>query len=117
MCVLCGEMIMNVHWTDRPLHDTEYRVKRRIVAGEGQRDRRRMRIRRVAVANKILDFYGLTLKDWQGSKYVLSDKKGSTKVVNDLGDMWRTAEAMSHKRLDPLDPKFLASLEREVDHG
>jgi len=113
MCVLCGELIMNVHWTDQPLHDTEYRRKTRIVAGESQRQRRRLRIKRVAVANKILAFYGLKLSDWNGSKYILSDKKGGMSVVNSLGDMWQTASKMCHKTLDPLDPKFLQSLEGE----
>jgi len=113
MCVLCGELIMNVHWTDQPLHDTEYRRKTRIVAGEGQRQRRRLRIKRVAVANKILAFYGLKLADWNGSKYILSDKKGVTNVVNSLGDMWQTASKMCHRTLVPLDPKFLQSLEGE----
>ena len=110
MCVLCGELIMNVHWTDQPLHDSEYRRKTRIVAGEGQRTRRRMRIKRVAVANKILSYYGLKLQDWNGSKYILSDKKGVSNVVSSLGDMWKTASDMCRKTPDPLDPDFLQAL-------
>ena len=74
-----------------------------------------MRIKRVAVANKILAYYGLKLQDWNGSKYVLSDKKGVSNVVNSLGDMWQTASKMCHRTLDPLDPAFLQTLEKA--HG
>jgi len=69
-----------------------------------------MRIKRVAVANKILSYYGLKLQDWNGSKYILSDKKGVSNVVNSLGDMWKTASDMCHRTLDPLDPDFLQAL-------
>lgn len=112
MCVLCGEMIMTVHWTDQPLHDLEYRNKKTIVAGEQQRDRMRLRLKRVAIANKILNYYGLTLKDAYGSRYILADKKGNTTIIYDLGGMWKAASDMCHHILDPLDPTFLASLEK-----
>lgn len=111
MCVLCGEMIMSVHWTDQPLHDQSYRRKRIIVAGELQRDRRRLRMRRVNIANKILQYYGLKVNDWNGSRYMLYDKKGMGKVVYDLGSMWQIASEMCHKKIDPLDPEFLKYLQ------
>lgn len=107
MCVLCGELIMHVHWTDKPAHDNEY--KSTVVAGERQRDRMRLRLKRVALANKILGYYGLSLRDWCGSRYVLADKKGNSKIVYDLGDMWQQAAELAHKSLDPLDEDFLNS--------
>ena len=115
MCVLCGEMIMTVHWTDQPLHDVDYRRKRIIVSGELARDRRRMRLRRVAVANKIVKFYGLKMEDWMGSRYTIFNKKGMSKVVFDLGGMWKAAEELCNMKMDPLDPKFLAYLEGECN--
>lgn len=115
MCVLCGEMIMTVHWTDQPLHDADYRNQKRIVAGSRQRERMRLRLRRVSIANKILKYYGLNMKEWNGSRYMLFDKKGTSKVVYDLGGMWKEAESMAHTVLDPLDPKFLESLREGVD--
>ena len=111
MCILCGEMIMNVHWTDQPLHDISYRTKRIIVAGELQRDRRRLRLQRVSLANKILQYYGLKINDWNGSRYMLYDKKGMSKVVYDLGGMWQAASDMCHNKIDPLDPKLLEYLQ------
>ena len=111
MCILCGEMIMTVHWTDQPVHDANYRSKTKIVAGENQRERMRLRLRRVAVANKILSYYGLTLKEWNGSRYMLFDKKGASRVIYDLGGMWKAASEMAHRDLDPLDPDFPKALQ------
>jgi hypothetical protein len=109
---------MHVHWTDQSAHDREF--SNTVVVGELQRDRMRDRLRRVRYANRILSFYGLNLKDWNGSRYLLSDKKGSQKVVGDLGDMWPEAQKMSGNRIDPLSPELLAFLgehEHEHQHG
>lgn len=54
MCVLCGELIMHVHWTDRRTHENEY--KHIVIAGESQRDRMRSRIKRVKISNRILAY-------------------------------------------------------------
>ncbi len=108
MCILCGELVMNVHWTDQPTHDKEF--KRTVVVGELQRDRMRDRLRRAFYVNQILSYYGLSLKDWGGSRYILADKKGRQEIVNDLGDMWPKAQQMANGRLDPLDPGLLAYL-------
>ena len=112
MCILCGALIMHVHWTDQPFHDAEYGRRERIVAGEGQRDRRRMRLRRVAVAAKVLSYYGLSIRDWNGSKYVIADKKGNSRIVGDLGDMWNAAAEMCRRALDPLDPGLLHAIRK-----
>lgn len=105
MCVLCGELIMHVHWTDRRTQDNEY--KHIVIAGESQRDRMRSRLKRVKISNRILAYYGLSISEWNGSRFVLRDKKGGTQIVYDLGDMWNKAELLAHKKLDPLDDAFL----------
>lgn len=107
MCVLCGEFIMQVHWTD---HDLEDQSHAKLTAGENQRDRRRNRIHRVQLANRILNHYGLTLHDWNGSKFVLKDRKGRAEIVHDLGVLWPAAEKLTNRPLDPLHPDLLASL-------
>ncbi len=112
MCILCGELIMNVHWTDKPLHDAEYSQQTKIVAGSQQRSRMRQRIRRATITNKILNYYGLSIKEWNGSSFMLFDKKGSSKMVYDLGDMWNVAANMSNSTLDPLNKDFLEYLKK-----
>lgn len=108
MCILCGELVMNVHWTDQQTHDKVYGDT--VVVGSLQRDRMRDRLRRVYYANRILSFYGLRLDDWNGSKYILADKKGVQKIVHDLGGIWIEAQKMTGGRLDPLDPKLIEYL-------
>lgn len=108
MCVLCGELIMHVHWTDRPAHDEDF--KKTVVTGERQRDRMRARLRRAALLKNILGYYGLSIRDWSGSRYTLADKKGTSAIVYDLGDMWSKAEILAHKKLDPLDEDFLLAI-------
>ena len=90
---------------DRRTHENEY--KHIVIAGESQRDRMRSRLKRVKISNRILAYYGLSISEWNGSRFVLRDKKGGTQIVYDLGDMWNKAELLAHKKLDPLDDAFL----------
>jgi len=67
----------------------------------------RSRLKRVKISNRLLAYYGLSISEWNGSRFVLRDKKGGTQIVYDLGDMWNKAELLAHKKLDPLDDTFL----------
>ncbi len=90
MCGLCG-VLLSEHWAEE---------------GSG----RRGRALRVALLNRVLDYYGLRLDDWSGSVYVLRDRKGGSAVVPDLGSLWVEAERLACRKLDPLDPELLAAL-------
>jgi hypothetical protein len=106
VCVLCGEFVYRIHWTDRHVEDR---------VGENRSDyyryRRRDRLHRVAVTNEVLRFYGLKVQDWSGSKYVLRDEKGRSELVQDLGSLWPVAQKLAGRPLDPLDPTLQAALE------
>lgn len=109
MCVLCGrDFIAQVHWANRHIED-----KARVPGSdplEYQRDRRRDRVHRAALTNEVLRHYGLRVEDWSGSKYLLSDKKGRSEIVQDLGALWPAAEKLAGRPLDPLDPTLLHAL-------
>jgi hypothetical protein len=90
MCTLCIALIGD-HWTE-------------------QRGGRRGRILRVGVVNRVLAHFGLHLHDWAGRVYVLQDGKGGTAVIGDLGSLWREAERLARRPLDPLDPALLDSI-------
>ncbi|KAA6224819.1 MULTISPECIES: hypothetical protein [unclassified Campylobacter] len=109
MCVLCGEMISFFHWSDTNFKDK----KSLITAGENQKDRMKTRLQKVAILNKILEFYALKLADWQGSKYILSNKKGQNVIVNDLGDLWFKASELEKCEFDALDENLLNFLKRK----
>ena len=104
MCVLCGEFVMNVHWTDTTSLDANSNV---IVGSHMQNSRQRDRITRERLANQILQTKHLKLEDWSGSKYILRDRKGSSTIIQDMGALWPAVEKMLGYKLDPLDAEFL----------
>jgi hypothetical protein len=64
----------------------------------------------VRLLNRVLAHFGLELGDWSGRVYVLSDRKGRSAVVDDLGGLWVAAEQIAGRPLDPLDPALVSAL-------
>ncbi len=124
MCVLCGELISSFHWTDENYgiggsdsYGSDENLKESntlISANENARERKRARLKRVRLLNQILAFYGLKINDWQGTKFVLCDKKGQSVIVNDLGDLWGKAQKLAKKKMDALDSNLLAFLNQQT---
>ncbi|MFP5960172.1 hypothetical protein ACLF83_00950 [Helicobacter pylori] len=118
MCVLCGELISSFHWTDGSgSYEIDENLKGSnavISANENARERKRARFKRVRLLNQILAFYGLKMDDWQGTKFVLCDKKGQSVIVNDLGDLWGKAQKLAKKEMDALDSHLLAFLNQNT---
>ncbi|MGL2419666.1 hypothetical protein ACOWLQ_07240 [Helicobacter pylori] len=122
MCVLCGELISSFHWTDRTYGtdsceiDENLREPNAVIStNENARERKRARLKRVRLLNQILAFYGLKIGDWQGTKFVLCDKKGQSVIVNDLGDLWDKAQNLAKKKMDVLDSNLLAFLNQNTN--
>ena len=108
MCLLCGEFVSGPHWTDRRVED---RARMRGADDGGYtRERSRDRAHRASLADKVLKHYGLRVKDWGGAKYVLSDGKGNSQLVGDLGSLWPVTTRLAGRPLDPLDPVLLELL-------
>jgi hypothetical protein len=66
------------------------------------------------VANELLAYYGLSLKEAAGGPALLQNRTGQTALVLHLGALWPAAERLAKRPLDPLDPDFIAALTR---HG
>ncbi|GAA9076462.1 hypothetical protein HpHA142_02150 [Helicobacter pylori] len=125
MCVLCGELISSFHWTDGTdgtdgsgSYENNENLKGSnavISTNENARERKRARLKRVRLLNQILAFYGLKMDDWQGTKFVLRDKKGQSVIVNDLGDLWDKAQKLAKKEMDALDSHLLAFLNQNTN--
>ncbi len=119
MCVLCGELISSFHWTDRSdsyeIDENLRKPNALISTNENARERKRARLKRVGLLNQILAFYGLKIGDWQGTKFVLCDKKGQSVIVNDLGDLWGKAQKLAKKEMDALDSHLLAFLNQNTN--
>jgi hypothetical protein len=104
MCALCGVLGGAEHWTDAAARPGVF------TRNADSLERRRERARRVAVANRVLSQYGMQLSDWQGSAFMLATATGKTEMVETLAHLWSTAEQMSGRACDPLDPALLRRL-------
>ena len=100
MCGLCGVLAGADHWTDAA-----------VTAGGTRSQRRQLRNR---LANEVLAYYGLSLKEAVGGSPLLQNRTGQTALVPHLGALWPAAERLAKRPLDPLDPDLIAALTR---HG
>lgn len=103
MCILCGELVSSFHWSDISFGSDMNLAGQKSSVNENAFSRKRARLKRVKLLNEILRFYGLKIADWQGSKFVLSDKKGQSLIVNNLGDLWDKARDLAKREIDALD--------------
>jgi hypothetical protein len=112
MCVLCWQFLTEEHWTDRWVDDAASTATG-TAGSDRERSRRRARQHRTSLLNRLLGHYGLRLDDWQNRSYMLSDRKGKTVLVQDLGALWPAAQQLAGRRLDPLDPCLLDELDQQ----
>ena len=83
MCALCGLLGGSRHWSN-------------------ENETRRGRLLQVARANRVLRLFRLTLADFEGRYFALTGPTGATELVEDLGQLWRAAEKMCGRPIDPL---------------
>jgi hypothetical protein len=94
MCASCGFPAAPGHWTEAGAADAP--------------DRLRARFRRAQVLRSILPAYGLTADDGgQVPGIQVSTLSGNQEIVRDLEAVWVTAERLSGRPVDPLDPRFI----------
>jgi hypothetical protein len=74
--------------------------------------RRAQRLHRVQVVNAVLGQFGLSLRDWQGAQFQLSNRTGRTEFVDNLSQVWQAADRILGRACDPLDPSVIARIER-----
>jgi hypothetical protein len=63
---------------------------------------RRERLRRVAIIRRVLEPMRVGVDDWEGASFVVRGPTGAVEIVDNLFDLWRKAETLSGRRLDPL---------------
>jgi hypothetical protein len=108
MCSLCGVLGTEDHWTDASARPETF-------GGRARTTRRQERFERIALANRILRHYRLTLGDFQGQSYVLRSATGRQELVPNLVGMWSAAEKLAGRPCDPLDPDLIAALEDHLE--
>ena len=103
MCGLCGVLVGRGHWSEPEVHPD-------VFDGREQRPTRiRERRHRVALVNRVLSHYRLSVREW-GNQYVLRSQTGKTVIINNLSELWMAAEQLSGRACDPLDPGLLDAL-------
>jgi hypothetical protein len=105
MCVLCGQLITDLHWSESRFDAAA------TVTAAAETDRRRQRFLRVRLVDRVLRHYGLRCADdWSATSYVLSNGKGASELVRHLGELWPAAERLAERPVDPLDAALLEAL-------
>jgi hypothetical protein len=89
MCGLCGMFESGRRWLDAAATLDPGQV-------------RRERLRRVVLVREVLRPARIAVDDWQGASFILRGPTGKTEIVDNLFDLWRKAETLSGRKLDPL---------------
>jgi hypothetical protein len=90
MCGLCGMFDSGRRWLDAASVLDPSAV-------------RRERAERLAIVRRVLAPSRLKADDFEGASFVLRGPTGATEMVDNLFDLWRKAEALGKRRIDPLD--------------
>lgn len=109
MCVLCGQLFNEIHWSERLLDPAQ------VSQGESESLRRQHRHARTQLIKGVLAHYGLDVRDdLSATNYILDNRKGVQLVVASLAELWPAAARMAGRPLDPLDSALLARLRRRA---
>jgi hypothetical protein len=93
MCASCGFPAAPGHWTDAGAADPAERL--------------RNRFRRAQVLKSVLKVYGLTAHDGGSVPGIqVGTLSGNHAIALDLAEVWKVAEELGGKPVDPLDPRF-----------
>ena len=97
MCGLCGVIDPDRHWGGG-ISDASNPAPYR---------RRHERLRLAALATAFLRPARIEVEDFGGLSFVVRSATGATEVVTGLPEIWRAAERLSGRRIDPLAPPYL----------
>jgi hypothetical protein len=97
MCGLCGSLNEDSHWaTDITDRDAIDRVKKL------------NKLKRTKIMNNLFWSYGVSVRSSSGSFYVVSNKKGGSKVAYNLDSILEACELLAGKSIDPLNMSQMA---------
>lgn len=94
MCGICGLLDNGPQWSDSLRQDVP---------------QRQLRLRQLVLLNRALKPWRLTLTEFHNS-WLLASPTGQNVMVHSLDLLWKEAEKMARRPLDPLDESWLAAL-------
>jgi hypothetical protein len=104
-------MFGQIHWSERELDPVQ------VSQGLGEASRRQERHARIRLLRKVLAQYGLEVcDDGSAINYIVGNRKGDARLAAAMGELWRVAEQMAGKPLDPLDDGLLEGL-RNIENN
>jgi len=92
MCSACGILRGGVDWIEGVIDDQQAPHKRLA-------ERRR----RMVLVNMLLEDSGVRLGE-HGRQLVVRGPTGATRLVTELAHVWRSADELGRRKVDPLDP-------------
>ena len=93
MCASCGYPAAPGHWTEAGIADRSEKL--------------RARFRRAEILKSVLGAYGLTAHDGGLIPGIqVGSHSGHQVIAEDLAAVWRVAEQLAGRPIDPLDPRF-----------
>ncbi|WJY15015.1 hypothetical protein PCO82_21675 [Pectobacteriaceae bacterium CE90] len=98
MCGICGLLDSGPQWSD---------------ALQQSLPRRQQRQQQLAVLNHALAPFRLKLSDFHDC-WMLASPTGQQNIINNIDQIWKEAEAMLKRTIDPLDDDYLSSLVGKV---
>ena len=98
MCLLCGSLINNEHWSVRMKDVPSRKAERRI---------------QIQFINQILKHYGARIQQLGSYGYLLTGSNRSSQLIEDLSRLWLDVENIAGVKCDPLDPKLIDMMSSE----
>ncbi len=102
MCEVCAIFGAGEHWSDFGRERDER------FPFEDIMHYRTERARRLALLTRILSPNGIRVEDWDGEACEVIGASGRSRIAPTLGDVWRLAEDLSGRSVDPLSDAFLS---------
>lgn len=94
MCGVCGLLDSGPQWSDPLRQDVP---------------QHQLRLQQLKLLNRALKPWRLTLSEFHNS-WLLASPTGQQTLVHSLDVLWKEAEKMIRRPIDPLDEQWLASL-------
>jgi hypothetical protein len=110
MCLVCGNLTGEPHWTERRLDSVAS-------GGLDEESRRRQdRFRRLRILNRVVGHRRLSIHDECGAtRYLLTNGRGAGELLEHLGELWPAVDRLGGGALDPLDEGLLATLAARIE--
>lgn len=64
----------------------------------------------MTVLNRVTRVLGVTVRDWEGTQWILDSVNGGSEIVPSVAALWPAVERLSRRKIDPLCAGFLDAL-------